>query len=399
MKKKKIIIPTIIIVIVLISSSIYYMTYSKPVPIYSTPTIGDIKELIEESGELSSKNINTYYSNMSQVAKKVYVEVGQQVTKGDPLVEYDTSIDLEIEKANKQLEALNSSYNEAIKGADFEQISNIKLNISTLETNLNFAKEQFEITKKLYEEKSISEVEYKEASKNISILENQLKEAKNNYNLLIKDVSPNIKSQYEAQIQELLVYIQMLNKNKEDSIINSNLNGVVTELNVTEGSMTTIGLPVVQVEDTHSLCVYLDLLTEEALKVKEGMTVRIYNDDINFSLDSLKATKIYPKALSKISDLGVNQKRIRIQIDVEENTLSLPLGTELDAEIVINEKLDALLIEDDLVYRKEGKEYVIVSKDGQPIETEVLTGIKQGDYVEILEGLTINDSLIVLESN
>ena len=399
MKKKKIIIPTIIIVIVLISSSIYYMTYSKPVPIYSTPTIGDIKELIEESGELSSKNINTYYSNMSQVAKKVYVEVGQQVTKGDPLVEYDTSIDLEIEKANKQLEALNSSYNEAIKGADFEQISNIKLNISTLETNLNFAKEQFEITKKLYEEKSISEVEYKEASKNISILENQLKEAKNNYNLLIKDVSPNIKSQYEAQIQELLVYIQMLNKNKEDSIINSNLNGVVTELNVTEGSMTTIGLPVVQVEDTHSLCVYLDLLTEEALKVKEGMTVRIYNDDINFSLDSLKATKIYPKALSKISDLGVNQKRIRIQIDIDENTLALPLGTELDAEIVINEKKDALLIEDDLVYRKEGKEYVIVSKDGQPIETEVLTGIKQGDYVEILEGLTINDSLIVLESN
>ncbi len=351
---------------------------------------GTIRKTLEETGTVYSKRVNTFYSDMSRRVKTLNVSVGDKVKKGDIILIYENNYDLEIERANKQIEAITASYNESIKGADFQEISNLKLNISTIETNLSFAKGNLEKMEALYENDAVSQVEYDEAKNNVSVLENQLQEANNNYSMLIKGVSSNVKKQYEAQIDEVMIQIKILEKNIEQSSVIAEFDGIITELNVHQGSMTQAGVPVVEIQDDLNIGIYVEVLAEDAMEVTKGMAFNVMND--GEIINTLTISRIYPKALSKISDLGVEQKRVRIEADLED--LSFRLSSEADVEIVLKEKKDILMVDKDAVYEKEHKKYVTLIDGGKKNETEITTGIEDDNNVEVLSGLNLNDVVL-----
>ena len=351
---------------------------------------GTIRKTLEETGIVYSKRVNTFYSDMSRRVQTLNLSVGDKVKKGDVVLIYENNFDLEIERANKQIEAITASYNESIKGADFQEISNLKLNISTIETNLSFAKSNIEKIEALYENNAVSKVEYDEAKNNVSVLENQLQEANNNYSMLIKGVSSNVKKQYEAQIEEVMIQIKILEKNIEQSSIIAEFDGIITDLNVHQGSMTQAGVPVVEVQDDLSVGIYVEILAEDAKEVTKGMVFNLMDDDE--IINTLTINRIYPKALAKISDLGVEQKRVRIEADLNDNNFRL--GSEVDVEIVLQEKRDVLMVDKDAVYEREHKKYVTVIDGGTEIEREITIGIEDDNNVEVVSGLSENDLVL-----
>ncbi|WP_313341942.1 HlyD family efflux transporter periplasmic adaptor subunit [Sedimentibacter sp.] len=353
--------------------------------------IGNIQNTLEETGTVYSKRVNTFYSDISQKVKILNVSVGDKVKKGDIILTYDNNYDLEIEKANKQIEAITATYNETIKGADFKEISNMKLNISTIEGNLNLERNNFEKIKDLYENNAVSQVEYDEAKNNVTALENQLQEANNNYDLLLRGVSSNVKKQYESQIEEIMVQIKILEKNIEQSSIKAEFDGIITELNVHQGGMTQTGVIVVEIQDEQNLGVYVEVLTEDAIKTSIDMPFII---DLDGDVKELKVNRVYPKATSSVSELGVEQKRVRIEADLEHES-KMKIGAEVDVVIVLEEKDNVLVVDRDAVYEKSYKEYVMVISGDKQTETEVTTGLKNDDFVEIISGLKENDVVLL----
>lgn len=352
--------------------------------------LGTIRKTLEETGTVYSKRVNTFYSDMGRIVKSLNVSVGDKVKKGDVILTYDNNYDLEIERANKQIEVITATYNESIKGADFQEISNLKLNISTIETNLSFARNSLEKMETLYENNAISQVEYDEAKNNVSVLENQLQEANNNYGLLVKGVSSNVKKQYEAQIDEVMIQIKILQKNIEQSSIIAEFDGIITELSVHQGSMTQAGVMVVEIQDDLNLGIYVEVLAEDAMDIKKGMPFNIMDDGI---IKELTINRIYPKAQAKISDLGVEQKRVRIEADLDD--ISLRISSETDVEIVLQEKTDLLLVDKDAIYEKEHKKYVTLISGSNEVESEITTGLEDDNNVEVLTGLKENDLVLI----
>lgn len=390
MKKKKYFIATGVIVIIFIIASLLLGGQTDQ-PETSKVRLGSIKKTVEETGTVFSKRVNTFYSDMSQRVETLNVSVGDRVKKGDIILVYENNYDLEIERANKQIEAITASYNESVKGADFQEISNLKLNISTIETNLNFARSNLEKIKTLYENNAVSQVEYDEAKNNVTILENQLQEANNNYSKIIQGVSANVKKEYEAQIDEVMIQIKILEKNMEQASIKAEFDGVITELNVHQGSMTQAGVPTVEIQDDKNLGIYVEVLAEDAIEVTKGMAFNIIDDDE--VIKELQVSRVYPKAQAKISDLGVEQKRVRIEADL--NDAGYKLGSEVDVEIVLKEKNNVLLVDKDAVYEKDNIKYVTVLSGKNEIETEITTGIEDDKYVEVLSGLSENDTVLI----
>ena len=388
MKKKKYLIAAGIIAIVIIAS-LLLGGQTDELEI-SEVKFGNIKTTVEERGTVFSKRVNTFYSDMSQKVKTLNVTVGDKVKKGDLVLVYENNYNLEIERANKQIELITASYNESIKGADFQEISNVKLNISTIQTNLSFARNNLEKIESLYENNAVSQVEYDEAKNNVSVLENQLQEANNNYSMMIQGVSANVKKQYEAQIDEVVIQKQILEKYMEQASIRAEFDGVITELNVYQGSMTQAGVPVVEIQDDLSLGIYVEVLAEDAMDIIKGMDFNIMDGDE--VIKGLIISRIYPKAQSKISDLGVEQKRVRIEADLDDT--SYRLGSEVDVEIVIKEKNGALLVDKDAVYEKENKKYVTLINGKNEIEREITTGLEDDINIEVLSGLNENDLVL-----
>lgn len=389
MKKKKYFIATGVIVIIFIIASLLLGGQTDQ-PETSKVRLGSIKKTVEETGTVFSKRVNTFYSDMSQRVETLNVSVGDRVKKGDIILVYENNYDLEIERANKQIESITASYNESVKGADFQEISNLKLNISTIETNLNFARSNLEKIKTLYENNAVSQVEYDEAKNNVTILENQLQEANNNYSKIIQGVSANVKKEYEAQIDEVMIQIKILEKNMEQASVKAEFDGVITELNVHQGSMTQAGVPTVEIQDDKNLGIYVEVLAEDAIEVTKGMAFNILDDEV---IKELQVSRVYPKAQAKISDLGVEQKRVRIEADL--NDAGYKLGSEVDVEIVLKEKNNVLLVDKDAVYEKDNIKYVTVLSGKNEIETEITTGIEDDKYVEVLSGLGENDTVLI----
>lgn len=388
--KKKYIIGAGVVLAIFIAGTLFLGGQTDQVET-SQVKLGSIKKTVEETGIVFSKRVNTFYSDMSQRVKTLNVSVGDKVKKGHIILVYENNYDLEIERAKKQIEAITASYNESIKGADFQEISNMKLNISTIETNLSFAKSNLGKIETLYENNAVSQVEYDEVKNNVLVLENQLQEANNNYSKMIQGVSSNVKKQYEAQIDEAMIQIRILEKNIEQSSIKAEFDGTITELNVHQGTMTQAGVPVVEIQDEENLGIYVEVLAEDAMETIKGMPFNIIDgDDV---IKELSINRIYPKAQAKISDLGVEQKRVRIEADLDDT--SYKLGSELDVEIVLQEKSDVLLVDKDAVYEKENKKYVTLINGNEEVETEITTGLEDDDYVEVLSGLSENDLVLV----
>ncbi|NLK64534.1 MAG: HlyD family efflux transporter periplasmic adaptor subunit [Tissierellia bacterium] len=391
MKKKKYLITIGVIIIVFIIASLLLGGQTDQLET-SQVKLGSIKKTVEETGTVFSKRVNTFYSDMSQRVQTLNVSVGDRVKKGDIILIYENNYDLEIERANKQIEAIIASYNESIKGADFQEISNLKLNISTIETNLTYARSNLEKIETLFENNAVSQVEYDEAKNKVTVLENQLQEANNNYSLSTQGVSSNVKKQYEAQIDEVVIQKQILEKNMEQSSIRAEFDGVITELNVHQGSMTQAGVPVVEIQDDSNLGIYVEVLAEDAMEIIKGMDFNIVDDDQ--VVKKLLISRVYPKAQSKLSDLGVEQKRIRIEADLDDTNYKL--GSEVDIEIVLQEKNDVLLVDKDAVYEKENKKYVTLIKGNNETEIEIRTGLEDDINVEVLSGLKENDIVLIV---
>jgi HlyD family secretion protein len=391
MKKKKYLLALLAIIVLFIAASLFLREQGDQLKTSQVKS-GSIKKTIEERGTVFSKRVNTFYSDMSRKVESLHYSVGDRVIKGDVILTYENNYDLEIDRINKQIEAIIASYNEIVKGADFEEISNLKLNISTIEANLAFAKSNFEKIETLYNNNAVSQLEYDEAKNNLTVLENLLQEANNNYNKVIQGVSSNVKKQYEAQIDEVVVQKQILEKNLEQSSIKAEFDGVITELNVHQGGMTRTGVPVVEIQDDSNLGIYVEVLAEDAQELMRGMDFNIVDDDGKV-IETILISRIYPKAQSKVSDLGVEQKRVRVEADL--NDINYKLGSEVDIEIVLQEKNNVLLVDKDAVYEKENKKYVTIVDGNKQTEVEIITGLEDDTHVEVLSGLNENDIVLM----
>jgi len=395
MKKKLII--GIIILVVVAAAGLYYFTQGTDGEDYETALaeIGSIEKHIEEIGEIASKNVRSYYGNGTNEIENLYVEIGDIVDEGDLLLEYDNTIDLEIEKINKQIEALEATYNEAVSGADFEQINTAKLEIENIKNSLEYAEENLQTVEELYKNDAATEKEYKDAQKSVEQLENQLAIGQNQYSLLVKGLSGNVRDRYEAEIEVLALSLKILEESREKFNIYADFNGIITELDTFKGDMPLAGKKILEVQEYNNLRAYGDFIVEDAVKINEGMEVEIYSEDIGINIKNLSIEKIHPKAVSKLSELGIEQKRVMVEITLPKEHENLIIGSKVNIKIKIDDKDNILIVPEEAVYEKNEKTYVEVLENGDPKEVEVVLGIENEDFIEIIDGLEEGQEVIL----
>lgn len=389
MKNKKKIIIGLILIIASIGIYYAYTNMMSTEEEYSSTAVirGDISNVFMESGEILSDNVNGYYSDGMKRVKSIHVAVGDFVNSGDILLEFESTIDLEIEKVNQEIKSLESTFNEVVKGVDFETVNNIRLEITGVRNSLSLAEETLERSRNLFAEGVIAKSELDSAELSVTQLRNQIALLNNQYNLLVKGVSSDIKQQYEAQIGSLAVTLDILEKTRSNYIVKANFNGIVTELNAFVGSIPMAGTVVVELQDTSNKSVYADFLVDEAVRIKEGMPASIENKDLDLSIENLSVTRIYPKAVAKLSELGVVQKRVTITIGLPGGIDQLVLGTNVDVEITVEKKENVLLVPESAVFEKNRQYYVTVVENGQMIEKQIVKGLEDSDFIEITSGL------------
>jgi len=166
------------------------------------------------------------------------------------------------------------------------------------------------------------------------------------------------------------------------------------------------GTALMTVGDPSALEIVIDVLSNEGVKIKPGMPVRLEGWGGPQPLHA-RVRLVEPFAFTKVSALGVEEQRVNVIADFVDPPQSLGDAFRVEARIVIWSSEDTLKIPSNALFRK-GDGWAVFVADGRrarlravkpghggPLESEILEGLAAGDRVllhpsnEIADGTRI----------
>lgn len=158
------------------------------------------------------------------------------------------------------------------------------------------------------------------------------------------------------------------------------------------------GTPVLILGDPSKIEVITDVLTTDAVNVKPGSLVYLEGWGGDHLLRA-RVRLIEPAGFTKISALGVEEKRVNVIADFVDSPDGLADGYRVETRIVTWQGQDVLKIPGSAAFREGETWRVFVIERGRAHRKTVRIGHRNQTEVEILQGLTEGQEVILHPSN
>jgi HlyD family secretion protein len=314
---------------------------------------GDIVEKALAIGRIEPEKEIAVKSKISGIVKNVFVEVGDLIKPGQPL--------MEIKPDPTPLEFAEAKRNSEIALNNFEKASN-----------------EYDRMKKLLESHLISQ-------KDFEIAENDYKQSKLRLNMAQERLALIDKGSTKVADRQV------------DTIIKSPVAGTVLERRVNEGDPVVpltsyqAGTELLLLADMDDLIFKGTVDEIDVGKLEQGMEAELKIGAIPDENIRGMLNRISPKA--KKQD---NATLFDVEITItKRGNKVIRAGYSANAELLINKAADTLFIPERLVVFEEDRTYVDVQNAAGEIEKkEIKIGLSDGINVEILEGLSQGEEVV-----
>lgn len=358
-------------------------------------TAGNIEEFIEETGTVMLEEETYVYAAAAGRVMEAAKEAGDTVKAGEVLAKLDNAdITLQIKALEAQKLSVAAKFDEAKNPAE-EQISKLRALVRSAEATYNEAKRVLDNDRTLYEAGAISLDTYKASVTKFASAEASLESTRSDLSIAEKGLSANIIKQYQAQLSEIQANIDQLVKKNKETTVYAPIDGIIMATEIHEGAMVQAGAELYEIGGPKGLYIESNILIEDIKEIKEGSIVRIEDEDLGISNLTGIVRKIYPKAVSITSDLGVEQKRVKIEVSMDSQNLDLKPGYEMVIKIVTQRKENTLLIPDKALFEYQGKDSVFVNEGGVAKLRTIEKGLESEEQVEVLSGLKAGEIVIL----
>jgi HlyD family secretion protein len=314
---------------------------------------GDIVENALAIGRIEPKKEIAVKSKISGIVKTVFVEVGDVVKIGEPL--------LEIKPDPTPLE-----------------FAEAKRNVEMAKVNLEKAENEYSRMKKLLNDNLVSQQEFDAA-------ENEFKQLQLKVKIALERL---------ALIEEGKTRIA---DRQVDTVIKSPVKGTILERRVNEGDPVVpltsyqAGTELLLLADMNSLIFKGTVDEIDVGKLKEGMAAELKIGAIPDEKILGTLTKISPKAKQQ-----ENATLFDVEIEItQRGEKMIRAGYSANAELVINKAENTLFIPERLVEFNNEKTFVeVMDENGEIIKKEVKIGLSDGINVEIQGGLEESEEVV-----
>jgi len=169
------------------------------------------------------------------------------------------------------------------------------------------------------------------------------------------------------------------------------------------------GTPILEVGDPGALEIVVDVLSQDATRIPAGAPTSIERWGGKNPLHG-HVRVVEPSAFTKLSALGVEEQRVNVIIDLDDERelwSSLGDGYRVEARISVWEGKDVLRVPASAVFRSEDAWATFVVEEGTAVvravklgetnglETEVLSGLEEGDLVIAYPSDSVRDGVSV----
>lgn len=351
---------------------------------------GEVNSFLKVTGVVEANETVRVTSEIMGQAKEVKVQDGEEVNKGDILVVLgDEQIKIQVAQAQATLDSIQASYNKIKLGARPQEIKQAESAVLQAKINRDSAEENYLRMKKLSSEKAISEQQYEQAKNQYEIADVQYQSAQESFKLVIEGAAEEDIKSVEAQVRQTKAALDMAKYQLKNTQISAPISGKVTSITVSTGEMVSPSVPLLSIIDVSRVFVKVGISEKDISKIKEGQTV-------DLEIDAFPEEKFQGEIVSK--GVAVNQisKTLEVKIEILQPEVDIPVGVFARGNILVKTNQDALIISSSALVRKKDGIYVYVIEEGIARQKEVVLGIIQAKRVEILEGLSEEEEIVVL---
>ncbi len=351
---------------------------------------GDLAKSVVATGKVTPITKVEVKSKASGIVKKLYVEYGDKVKKGQLLAQLDkVEIEAQVEQSHAGLQAAQASLKSS--EADYERSK-----VDALGPDVPLLKRAYDRAVGMAKEGVVSISALDDAQKNYELALNKQNVAKAQITVLKAKIA-----QSEATVAQDRANLKQLEEQLSYTDIESPIDGIVLSRDVEMGdavsSILVLGSSatlVMTLGDTSQVYVKGKVDESDIGKVYLGQPARI-------KVESFK-DKTFNGVVTKISPMGVEKDNVTtFEVRVSINNPGGELKAEMtaNAEIILEEHKNVLQIpEGSIIYDKDKKASVEVpeasAKDGKK-KVAVNIGISNGAKTEVLGGLKEGDQVVL----
>lgn len=162
--------------------------------------------------------------------------------------------------------------------------------------------------------------------------------------------------------------------------------------------VVSAGTPLVEMGNPEDIELVIDVLSSDAVKVEPDMRVQVEEWGGGTVLSGVVRT-VEPAAFTKISALGIEEKRVNIIVDLEEPESRLGDNYRIQAKIILWQGEGVLQVPVSSIFRGDQGWNVFVIRNGKAVRQPITIGKRGTYYAEVLDGLEEGDVVVIHPTN
>lgn len=351
---------------------------------------GEVNSFLKVTGVVEANETVRVTSEIMGQAKEVKVKDGEEVNKGDILIALgDEQIKIQVAQAQATLDSIQASSDKIKSGARPQEIKQAESALLQAKLNRDSVEENYLRMEKLFSEKAISQQQYEQAKNQYEIADVQHQSAQESYELVIEGAAEEDIKSVEAQVRQTKAALDMAKYQLKNTQVTAPISGKVTSITVSTGEMVSPSIPLLSIIDVSRIFVKVGISEKDISKIKEGQKV-------NLEIDAFSEEKFQGEVVSKGVAVDQISKTLEVKIEILQPEVDIPVGVFARGDILVKTNQDALIIPSSALTRKKDGIYVYVIEEGIARQKEVVLGIIQDERVEILDGLSEEEEIVVL---
>ena len=197
----------------------------------------------------------------------------------------------------------------------------------------------------------------------------------------------------EANVSRARASITLAQTELEKTVLRSPFDGIVAEVSTEVGEWTTPSPPalpvppVIDILDPTSVYISAPMDEVDSSRVRTGLPARVTIDSYRDQRFAGQVSRVAPYVL----DLEAQNRTVEIEVELEAHPELLLPGTSADVEVILSSREDVLRIPTATLIEG-GK--VLLFDDGQLVERQVSSGLRNWNFTEIVEGLQEGDRVV-----
>jgi len=365
---------------------------------------GSIAKSVVATGKIEPLSKVEVKSKSSGIIKYLYVNAGDTIREGQLLVELDKELlEAQLKEARAFLNAAEGKLQELESNGKTLRANLRKSQLEAENRDYDFMVAEYRRYKELFGQGLVSKSDFDSAEQKMKAAEVAHKTLGAAVDVRQAEIEQNDRgfTKLRAEIVQAQAQLERAEENLKHASIRSPINGVVLSREVEVGDAVS---SIMQLGSNATLIMTLGDTKELYVKGKVDETdigmVKI-DQPVRVTVDAYKKRTFNGKVF-RIAPMGVekdNVTRFEVRVSILNDLDLLKVGMSANAEIVLEEHKNVLVIpESSLIYNEKRETSVEVpdlsAKTGRRL-VPVKTGLSNGARTELVSGLKVGDQVVL----